>query len=217
MSRKTRDQIKVIARNDSVRAAGRWFDRELQIHPALREKVPADNLKFIKRLSCREGACIRMDRTFANEFVSYWAKVFIAMDRTDLLVCVDDWEKRAPVEGIRALAELVADIAVTLRRGRGSPEKLDSWQVLEAVERTRQGAPRGQKTEAVDSLAQALGVSPNTLEKTRRAGKAQIRQVREALAGTLADPAINPNAEKIILTDASGTSGVVAVILRDVA
>lgn len=214
MNRKTKDEIKVSVRIQTVREAGRWFEEAFQARPDLREQRSPEELKFITGLARRSSGRIRIERAFAERFVTAWKHTFVKTGRAELLLSVQPYEARDPATGVYALAELIADISLALRAREGAPPKLDPVEALEAVEEARARARTGERTEAVAVAAQALGVSPNTLEKQRSQGATIRERVRHALAGTPADPKVNPHADHIILTE-DGTSGVAIVIPKD--
>ena len=206
MSRKTRHEIKVPVRILTVRAAGRWFEQKLRSNPSVRGTANPEHLRFTETLSRHSGARLRMERAFAVDFVQRWTGFLASQDAHHLLLLAHEQSMRPPAEGIAALAELVCDISAALRRGEGAPPKLDPLQALEAVEQVRTGAPRGQKTDAVGDLAEALGVSRNTLEKAALQGQTVRNLLQVNLSGTPADPALNPDSDRIILTE-DGLSG----------
>lgn len=188
MSRATRQEIKVAVRIQTVRAAGRWFESQLETYPFMRDKLDPEMLKFVTRLSRRSGSSLRMDRAFAQSFSQSCINAFAATDHEYLFWGVKEFERRPPVDGVEAVAELVCDITATLFRPEGAPPKLDPVQARDAVQKARHSAAPGQKTQEVQALAASLGVSPNTLEKARRAGEALSQFLRMASAQSPPEP-----------------------------
>ncbi len=198
--------IRVKIRVEAARVAGKWFEQEIAHRPQLRSRLQPDSTDFLAGLSRRSSPTIKLERAFAQRFVDAWAEVFNRCGRSDLLLQIAHHEDRAPVQGVEAIAELVGDIASTLRRGGGRPEKVDPLEALDAVKSAKKTRQRKSRDSTIELAAEALGVSVNTAKNARKKGKAIVEKVRAAIG----------DAEPIVVLTEDGSCGVAIVKKKEV-
>ena len=196
--------LKVPVRVATIRAVGAWYAQEIAAKPHLATAIRADTHKFLTGLARRSAKLLVMERSFAEGFVLHWRKVFRREWRNDLLL-VPPMIERAPVKGLDALAELVSDIQVALKRPEGRQPEIDPIEALEVAQeakKRRRNYPTGATKPYTSELAaDALGVSVNTVEKAITQGKKIVRRVRAAIG----------EAELLAVLTKDGTSGAAIV------
>jgi hypothetical protein len=191
-------RVKVPVRIETLWAVGEWYVDSVAQRPSLADSLRPDAHRFMTGLLLRKSSPLKLDRDFAERFVEAWSEVFIKWNRAGLLVSIADPADRAPVEGIDALAELVADIGSAIRATEGRPERVDAVEAVGMVEAKKVGRQRGQAEQAVELAAEEAGVSVKTMERARAKGKRIISNVRKAIG----------DAEPLFVLTEDGTAGV---------
>jgi len=209
-TKRFKHEIKVRVRIPTVRAVGSWFLDAVEKSPELVEKIDSETFKFMSSLPKRTGHTLKLERAFAKRFVDNWTRVWLSRGEADLLLSEHGNINAPAVFGKEALAELVGEIALSLRKTEGASTKLDPLKTLDKVNGIRKKRARNDAISAVAHASDELGVSENTVETALKKGKKLHAKINKALGelGPLTD-----KDQVIVLTD-DGSSG--AAIIRKV-
>lgn len=171
--------MRVKFRIETMRLAGAWFLEQLEAHPHLRQRFRGDTLAFMTSLATRTGEEIKIDRTFAQRFVSGWQIILRRLD-SELILQPRPYLGPA-ITGEEAIAELVGDIKIRLSAKRGRPP-LDPLVALSAVKhhkgaRSRGDAERSHERAMFDLNIKSKGAFAEAVKK----GKAIDRRVGDVM------------------------------------
>lgn len=201
MTKEFKHPITATVRVEAMRAAGLWYDEELKAAPGVRDQLDDDIADFFAGLLRRSSPKIRLERSFAEDLVERCGEAFISKGQARLLLTTQPLAKRGPVEGLAAVGELVCDIAVVLRRGKGRPPKIYPLEGVSAVIAALTKRKRGDKEQAVEMAAAVLGVSVTALETAYKKGKVVRCRIQSALG----------NVDPLLILTNDGSSGVAIV------
>lgn len=135
--------MRVKLRIETMRLAGAWFLEQLEAHPHLRQRFRGDTLAFMTSLATRTGEEIKIPRVFAERFVEGWHETFHRIDPR-LSLQIRPYLGPATT-GEEAIAEIVGDIGMALRkpRGRDPIDPIEAYEANDRHKKTRRRSAGG--------------------------------------------------------------------------